>query len=101
MTEDSVQLILRRLEELDTNTTKRFELLEVNVGKLEANFEKLEANFEKLEANVEKMERQQEISNVIVQTYQKGSQQVVNLAFGLIATAAGTIVLQAVLAQHS
>lgn len=55
----------------------------------------------KLEGRIDKLERQQELSNTIVETYQKASQQVVNLAFGLIATAAGAIVVQAVLAQQS
>lgn len=95
MTQDSVQLILQRLEELEANTNKRFEESEANTNK---RFEELEANTNK---RFETLERQQELSNVIVQTYQKGSQQVVNLAFGLIATAAGTIILQAILAQRA
>ena len=42
------------------------------------------------------LEREQEKTNIAVETYQKASGQVVNLAFGLIAIATITIVLSAI-----
>ncbi len=50
-------------------------------------------------AKLEHLEREQEKSNIIVETYQKASGQVVNLAFGLIATATITIILSTVLGK--
>lgn len=59
----------------------------------------LEKELSKTNEKLEHLEREQEKSNIIVETYQKASGQVVNLAFGLIATATITIILSSVLGK--
>lgn len=56
----------------------------------------LEREQQKTNTKLDHLEREQEKTNIIVETYQKASGQVVNLAFGLIATATITIVLSAI-----
>ena len=48
---------------------------------------------DKIEETLEKLVNEQEKSNIRIETYQKSSQQVVNLAFGLILTSALAIII--------
>ncbi len=52
---------------------------------------------DKIEETLEKLVNEQEKFNIRIETYQKSSQQVVNLAFGLILTSALAIIIPAVL----
>jgi hypothetical protein len=52
---------------------------------------------DQLTADVEQLKDEQALTNVRVDTYQKASNQVVNLAFGLIATATVTIIASVIL----
>lgn len=56
----------------------------------------LVAVLQEIVTKLDRLEREQEKTNIVVETYQKASGQVVNLAFGLIATTAITIVLSAI-----
>ncbi len=51
---------------------------------------------DKIEETLEKLVNEQEKSNIRIETYQKSSQQVVNLAFGLILTSALAIIIPVV-----
>ncbi len=77
-------------EEFQTTTTRRLD-------KIEETLEKLVNNQEKLVKEQEKLVNEQEKFNIRIETYQKSSQQVVNLAFGLILTSALAIIIPAVL----
>ena len=59
--------------------------------------DKIEETLEKLVNKQEKLVNEQEKFNIRIETYQKSSQQVVNLAFGLILTSALAIIIPAVL----
>ena len=50
---------------------------------------------DKIEETLESIVAEQKRSNLVVETYQKSSQQVVNLAFGLLVTAALAIIIPA------
>ena len=52
---------------------------------------------DKIEETLEKLVNEQEKFNIRIETYQKSSQQVVNLAFGLILTSTLAIIIPAVL----
>jgi regulatory protein YycI of two-component signal transduction system YycFG len=52
---------------------------------------------EQIRTDVEQLKNEQALTNVRVDTYQKASNQVVNLAFGLIATATVTIIASVIL----
>jgi hypothetical protein len=52
---------------------------------------------DKVDADLENLKNEQALMNVRVDTYQKASNQVVNLAFGLIATATITIIASVIL----
>jgi regulatory protein YycI of two-component signal transduction system YycFG len=52
---------------------------------------------EQIRTDVEQLKTEQALTNVRVDTYQKASNQVVNLAFGLIATATVTIIASVIL----
>ena len=77
-------------QEFQTTTTRRLD-------KIEETLEKLVNNQEKLVKEQEKLVNEQEKFNIRIETYQKSSQQVVNLAFGLILTSALAIIIPAVL----
>ena len=51
---------------------------------------------DKIEETLEAIVKEQQRSNLVVETYQKSSQQVVNLAFGLLVTAALAIIIPAI-----
>ena len=69
-------------QEFQTTTTSRLD--------------KIEKTLEKLVTEQEKLVNEQEKFNIRIETYQKSSQQVVNLAFGLILTSALAIIIPAV-----
>ena len=77
-------------QEFQTTTTRRLD-------KIEATLERLVTEQEKLLINQEKLVNEQEKFNIRIETYQKSSQQIVNLAFGLILTSALAIIIPAVL----
>ena len=77
-------------QEFQTTTTRRLD-------KIEETLEKLVNNQEKLVKEQEKLVNEQEKFNIRIETYQKSSQQVVNLAFGLILTSTLAIIIPAVL----
>ena len=54
------------------------------------------SRLDKIEETLEKLVIEQEKFNIRIETYQKSSQQVVNLAFGLIITSALAIIIPAV-----
>ena len=54
------------------------------------------SRLDKIEETWEKLVVEQEKFNIRIETYQKSSQQVVNLAFGLIITSALAIIIPAV-----
>ncbi|MGK7898953.1 MAG: hypothetical protein AB4372_36405 [Xenococcus sp. (in: cyanobacteria)] len=70
-------------QEFQTTTTRRLD--------------KIEETLEKLVKEQEKLVNEQEKFNIRIETYQKSSQQVVNLAFGLILTSALAIIIPAVI----
>lgn len=76
------------LESLDRLTT--------NLGQLSTDVEQLSTDVEQLSTDVEQLKQELALTNTRVDTYQKASNQVVNLAFGLIATATITIIITTV-----
>ncbi len=58
--------------------------------------DRLSTNVEQLSTDVEQLKQELALTNTRVDTYQKASTQVVNLAFGLIATATITTVITSV-----
>ncbi len=70
-------------QEFQTTTTRRLD--------------KIEETLERLVTEQEKLVNEQEKFNIRIETYQKSSQQVVNLAFGLILTSALAIIIPAVI----
>jgi outer membrane murein-binding lipoprotein Lpp len=86
-TSDSFQkAVLERLDRLSTD-----------VDKLTTDVDKLTTDVDKLATDVDKLNQELSQTNVRVDAYQKASNQVVNLAFGLIATATLTILISTVL----
>ena len=84
-------------QEFQTTTTRRLDKIEETLEKLVTEQEKLLTNQEKLVKEQEKLVNEQEKFNIRIETYQKSSQQVVNLAFGLILTSALAIIIPAVI----
>jgi hypothetical protein len=74
--------------------------VENRLGEIEARLGELEFRLGDMEARLGQMIREQERTNLIVETYQKASGQVVTLAFGLIAIATLTIIFSTVLGNH-
>lgn len=66
---------------------------------IQQRFDTLDADFKQLTEEVRKTNERVDRTNDRVETYQKASQQVVNLAFGLILTAAAAIILPVVFAR--
>jgi hypothetical protein len=58
--------------------------------------EKVLAELASIKSELAELRREQDITNVRVDTYQKASGQVVNLAFGLISTAVFAILVNVV-----
>ena len=54
------------------------------------------SRLDRIEETLEKLVVEQEKFNIRIETYQKSSQQLVNLAFGLILTSALAIIIPAV-----
>ncbi len=76
-------------QEFQTTTTR-------GLDKIEETLERIVKEQEKLVKEQEKLVNEQEKFNIRIETYQKSSQQVVNLAFGLIITSALAIIIPAV-----
>ncbi|MBW4623548.1 MAG: hypothetical protein KME17_29840 [Cyanosarcina radialis HA8281-LM2] len=57
----------------------------------------VDRRLERLATDVEQLKQELTLTNTRVDTYQKASTQVVNLAFGLIATATVTIIASVIL----
>ena len=83
-------------QEFQTTTTSRLDKIEETLEKLVNNQEKMASEQEKLLKEQEKLVNEQEKFNIRIETYQKSSQQVVNLAFGLILTSALAIIIPVV-----
>ncbi|MEM9274693.1 MAG: hypothetical protein AAGA80_17285 [Cyanobacteria bacterium P01_F01_bin.143] len=67
------------------------------LDKIEETLERLVTNQERMANEQEKLVIEQEKFNIRIETYQKSSQQVVNLGFGLILTSALAIIIPAVM----
>jgi regulatory protein YycI of two-component signal transduction system YycFG len=80
------QTVLQRLEQIGS--------FEQNVLAFEQN---VLQRLDKVDADLGQIKQEQALMNVRVDTYQKASNQVVNLAFGLIATATITIIASVIL----
>lgn len=61
-----------------------------------AGFEQVNQRLDRIAGDVEDLKQELALTNTRVDTYQKASNQVVNLAFGLIATATVTVIITAV-----
>ncbi len=59
--------------------------------------ERIEKDVDGLKRGVDGLKQELSLTNVRVDTYQKASGQVVNLAFGLIVTATATIIASTIL----
>lgn len=88
-TENFQQIVLERLSSIATDVDK----LTTDVDKLSTDVDKLSTDVDKLSTDVDGLRQELALTNVRVDTYQKASNQVVNLAFGLIATATITILV--------
>jgi predicted nucleic acid-binding Zn-ribbon protein len=76
------------LEQLDTLTTK--------VDGIKVEVDELRIEVDGIKTEVDGLKQELSLTNVRVDTYQKASTQVVNLAFGLIAIATVTIIITAI-----
>lgn len=83
---DFQQRVLEQLDRLSTDVEQTNQKLEQTNHKLEQTNQKVDALTQELA-----------LTNTRVDTYQKASSQVVNLAFGLIATATVTIIASVIL----
>jgi uncharacterized protein YoxC len=81
------------LEGLSTNV----EILTKDVEGLKQDFEGLKQDVGILKQDVEGLKQETTRTNDKVEIYQKASQQIVNLAFGLLLTASLAIIIPAVL----
>jgi flagellar motility protein MotE (MotC chaperone) len=84
-------------QEFQTLTTTRLNQIDEWQNQTTTRLDKIEETLERLLKEQEKLVNNQEKSNLIVETYQKSSQQVVNLAFGLLVTAALAIIIPALI----
>ena len=87
------------LEQEQGKIGERLGHLEQAQSKISERLGRLEQAQSRTNERLEHMEREQEKTNIIVETYQKASGQVVNLAFGLIATATITLILSTILGK--
>ncbi|QZZ20985.1 hypothetical protein J5X98_00250 [Leptothermofonsia sichuanensis E412] len=94
-TEESDNFQRQVLESLDRLTTNLGQL-STDVEQLSTDVEQLSTDVEQLSTDVEQLKQELALTNTRVDTYQKASNQVVNLAFGLIATATITIIITTV-----
>jgi predicted nucleic acid-binding Zn-ribbon protein len=79
--------------------TEQEQLAEIKALVLETNekVEHLEKNFEHLEKKNDQISQQIKEFDIRIDAYQKASQQVVNLAFGLIVAATASIIVPAII----
>ena len=73
------------------------ERIEQRLTTLEENVERIEKKSDHIEGTLENLLQENREVNQRVETYQKASQQVVNLAFSLIITSAAAIIIPAIL----
>jgi len=84
------------MQAADTSDSFQKAVLE-SLGRLTTDVDKLTTEVDKLTTEVDGLKQELGQTNVRVDAYQKASTQVVNLAFGLIATATLTIIAGTVL----
>ncbi|MBE9078139.1 hypothetical protein IQ241_12700 [Romeria aff. gracilis LEGE 07310] len=65
---------------------------QTQIDRIEAEVTQINADLEQIKTTLDAVVTEQKLTNVRVETYQKASGQVVNLAFGLIATAVISII---------
>jgi uncharacterized protein (DUF3084 family) len=92
MLDQKVQALDHRVEMLD----QKVQALDHRVEMLDQKVQALDHRVEMLDQKVTTLEVEQAKTNLIVETYQKTSTQVVNLAFGLLATATITVIVTSV-----
>lgn len=90
---DSTETFQRTvLERLDTLISK-VDGIKVEVDGIKTEVDELRTEVDGIKTEVDGLKQELSLTNVRVDTYQKASTQVVNLAFGLIATATVTIII--------
>ena len=77
-------------------TEERLERLEVGQQQLEIGQNKLQDTVQQILQRLDKLDSDLRENNVRIEAYQKSSQQVVNLAFGLLSVAALAIIVPAI-----
>jgi predicted RNase H-like nuclease (RuvC/YqgF family) len=87
-----VEALGHKVEMLD----QKVQALDHRVEMLDQKVQALDHRVEMLDQKVTTLEVEQAKTNLIVETYQKTSTQVVNLAFGLLATATITVIVTSV-----
>jgi len=88
-----------QLEEIKTlvlDTNQRIGQLEGRFGDLEGRFGHIEDKVDHLEKETTEIKQRLKEFDIRIDTYQKASQQVVNLAFGLLTVTAASIVIPAI-----
>lgn len=70
------------------------------LDRIEATLETVVQSIQKLGTDVKSLSDRVERTNDHIEIYQKALQQVVNLAFGILATAAAAIIIPALLAHR-
>lgn len=91
--DDPLVRIEQKLDVLSSEWDKKFNSLEQKVENLSGDVENLSSDVESLSGDVER-------SNYKFDTYQQANQQVVRLAFTLIASATITVIISAVLTSR-
>ncbi len=94
-----VEALDHRVEMLDQKVQvldQKVQALDHRVEMLDQKVQALDHRVEMLDQKVTTLETEQAKTNLIVETYQKASTQVVNLAFGLLATATITVIVTSV-----
>lgn len=94
MTEqDFQQAVLSQLQRIEDDVDS----LKKDVDGLKRDVDGLKQDVDGLKRDVDGLKQELTLTNVRVDTYQKASGQVVNLAFGLIVTATATIIASTIL----
>ncbi|ABW31959.1 hypothetical protein [Acaryochloris marina] len=89
-------MILTREKEMTTTSPDRLDRIESLLSTLGEDMQTVKADISTVKEDISELKEQTTKTNEKVETYQKASQQVVNLAFGLIVTAALAIILPVV-----
>ncbi|MGH2416069.1 MAG: hypothetical protein ACRDEA_20740 [Microcystaceae cyanobacterium] len=99
-TNDFQQRVLERLDRLAVDVEQTNQKVEQTNQKVEQTNQKVDSlatEVEQTNYKVDALTQELALTNTRVDTYQKASNQVVNLAFGLIATATVTIIASVIL----